>query len=53
MTEAEALCDRIGLIHRGELLAIDTAERLYEISGATNLQDAFLSFVESTVETPA
>jgi len=51
MTEAEALCDRIALIHRGELLAVDTAERLYAQTGTGNLQDAFLSFVGATVET--
>jgi sodium transport system ATP-binding protein len=43
MTEAELLCDRIGLIHEGRLLDEGRQEELYARSGATNLKDAFLS----------
>jgi len=32
MAEAEALADRIGILHRGELLCLESAE---EIAGAT------------------
>lgn len=45
MTEAEILCDRIALIHQGEILAIDSKEALYARTGASNLQDTFLSLV--------
>lgn len=43
MTEAELLCDRIGLIHGGAILALDTPDALYKQTGTANLQDAFLS----------
>lgn len=45
MTEAELLCDRVGLIHQGALLAIGTKEQLYEQTGMTNLQEAFLALM--------
>jgi sodium transport system ATP-binding protein len=48
MTEAEILCDRIALIHRGEIIAIDTKENLYAQTATTNLQDAFLSMVDAS-----
>ncbi len=53
MTEAETLCDRVGLIYDGELLAIDTKEALYEQAGATNLQQTFLNLVGDEVEAGA
>src|SRR5689334_16313585 len=43
MTEAEALADRIGILHAGELLCLDTAERLRERYGADTLEQAFLN----------
>ena len=45
MTEAESLCDRVALIHRGELLAVAPAEELCARTGTGNLQDAFISLV--------
>lgn len=53
MTEAETLCDRVGLIYDGELLAIGTKEALYEQAGATNLQQTFLNMVGDEVEAGA
>ncbi len=53
MTEAETLCDRVGLIYDGELLAIGTKEALYEQAGATNLQQTFLNLVGDEVEAGA
>jgi sodium transport system ATP-binding protein len=50
MTEVEVLCDRIGLIHEGSLLAVDTKAGLYERSGADNLIDAFLKIIEHPTE---
>lgn len=46
MTEAELLCDRVGLIHAGSILAMGTKEKLYEQTGKDNLKDAFLSMVD-------
>jgi ABC-2 type transport system ATP-binding protein len=43
MTEAEALADRIGILHAGELLCLDTAERLRERYAADTLEQAFLN----------
>lgn len=41
---AEELCDRIGIIHRGKILAIGTMEELKNMvkAGAENLEDIFL-----------
>ena len=46
MTEAELLCDRIALIHRGELLALGTLDELRAETGTSNLKDAFLALVD-------
>ncbi|GMW02882.1 MAG: ABC transporter ATP-binding protein [Candidatus Hydrogenedentota bacterium] len=46
MTEAEMLCDRVGLIYQGEILSIGSKESLYQETGTNNLQDAFLARVE-------
>lgn len=45
MTEAELICDRIGMIHHGRILAMGTKDELYARTGASNLKDAFLTFV--------
>ncbi len=46
MTEAEALCDRIGLMHKGEILATGTPAELLESTDTDNLQDAFLHLID-------
>src|ERR671920_139430 len=43
MAEAEALADRVGILHRGRLLALDTAAGLRRSYGAATLEDAFLA----------
>jgi len=48
MTEAELLCDRVGLIHRGDLLALGTKSALYAQTGTDNLKDTFLALVDRT-----
>ena len=53
MTEAETLCDRVGLIHRGILLGIGTQADLFAETGTANLKDAFLSKVDAAGEVPA
>ncbi|MBI5092247.1 MAG: ATP-binding cassette domain-containing protein [Candidatus Hydrogenedentes bacterium] len=45
MSEAELLCDRVGLIYNGSLLAIGTKQELYEATGTDNIQAAFLAMV--------
>jgi sodium transport system ATP-binding protein len=48
MDEAERLCDRIAIIHQGQIRALDTPARLLEMTGATRLEDAFVTLVEGT-----
>ncbi len=50
MSEAEILCDRIALIHHGELLLTDTKDGICEQTQTSNLQDAFLSMVDDEFE---
>jgi sodium transport system ATP-binding protein len=46
LAEAELLCDRIGLLHRGRMLAEDTPEGLRaRAGGASSLEEAFLRLV--------
>lgn len=47
MTEAEALCDRIALIHRGSILALGSQDHLCSETDTHNLQDAFLALVDN------
>ena len=51
MSEAERLCDRIAIIHRGRLHACDTLEGLRALTGKRYLEDIFVHFVETTDET--
>lgn len=53
MTEAEMLCDRVGLIYKGAILALGTKDELYAQSGAQNLQQAFLNLVDDESEQSA
>ncbi len=47
LAEAELLCDRIGLLHRGRLLAEGTPAALRAAAGdAPSLEEAFLRLVE-------
>jgi len=47
MAEAELLCDRIGLIHRGEVMALGTKSELFSSTGQDNLHDVFLALVDA------
>jgi ABC-2 type transport system ATP-binding protein len=42
MEEAERLCDRVAVIDRGRLVALDTPRALVARAGTANLDDAFL-----------
>jgi sodium transport system ATP-binding protein len=49
LAEAELLCDRIGLLHRGRLLAEGTPDTLRaRAGGAGSLEEALLRLVEET-----
>lgn len=45
MTEAELLCDRLLLIHKGEIMASGTLVQLLEGASAPNLTEAFLATI--------
>jgi sodium transport system ATP-binding protein len=53
MTEAELLCDRVAFIYQGDILALGTKRELSELSGTTNLHDAFLWFADRHREVSA
>ena len=50
MSEAEKLCDRIGIIHKGQLLAIGSLDELKSQTGKRYLEDIFLSLVDTDIE---
>ncbi|MEW6337652.1 MAG: ABC transporter ATP-binding protein [Acidobacteriota bacterium] len=50
MSEAERLCSRIAIIHRGRIHACDTLEALREATGKHYLEDIFVHFVERAEE---
>ena len=49
MEEAEALYDRIGIMKAGRLLTVGTCAELLENTGASRLEDAFISIVRGTM----
>ena len=51
MSEAERLCDRIAIIHAGQILATDTLAGLREVTGQHYLEDIFVLFVKAGQET--
>ncbi len=46
MAEAEYLCDRIGFIYEGQIMAMGPKEELYQQCGTDNLKDAFLAMAD-------
>jgi sodium transport system ATP-binding protein len=54
LAEAELLCDRIGLLHRGRMLAEGSPGELRaRAAGATSLEEAFLRLVAGLPDSPA
>jgi len=50
LAEAEALADRIGILDRGVLLGLDTAEELKRRHGAKTLEEAFFAATGKALE---
>lgn len=46
MEEAGALSDRVGVMHRGKLIAVGTPSEICEKTGAEKFEDAFVSVVK-------
>ena len=46
MSEAEQLCDRIAIIHRGRILACDTLDNLRTATGQHYLEHIFVHYLE-------
>jgi sodium transport system ATP-binding protein len=46
MSEAQKLCDRIAIIHRGRIHACDTLDQLRAATGQHYLEDIFVHYVE-------
>jgi ABC-2 type transport system ATP-binding protein len=42
MEEAEALCDRVGIIDHGKLIALDSPKELISKHGVENLEEVFI-----------
>ncbi len=53
LAEAEALAERVGILHGGRLLALDAAEGLLDRYGATTLEDAFFTATGIALEEDA
>ena len=53
LDEIERMCGRIGLIHRGELVAEGTLNQLYDLTGHQRLSDVFLHLVHADEPTLA
>ncbi len=49
-TLAEELCDTIGVLNEGKLVALDSPDRIVEASGATSLEQAYLMIVGAKVD---
>lgn len=48
MSEAEKLCDRIGIIHQGRIIAIGSLEILRNQTGHRYLEDIFISLINGS-----
>jgi len=53
MREAEKLCDRIAIVHRGHILANGTLDQLHEQYGEEDLEELFFKLISRHEETRA
>lgn len=51
MDETDILCDRIGIMNRGKLVALGSPRELKDRAGAETMDDAFIHFTGSSIET--
>jgi len=51
MDEADALCDRIGIMHHGKLIALGSPDELMRRTASVNLDEAFIALTGNTLET--
>jgi ABC-2 type transport system ATP-binding protein len=51
MDEADALCDRIGIMHKSKLIALGSPRELKEKAGASTLDEAFIQLTGDLIET--
>ncbi len=49
LEEAEALSDRIGIMHNGKLQALGTVDQIKAATGKSTLEDAFLALTEEVM----
>jgi sodium transport system ATP-binding protein len=50
MHEAEKLCDRIGIIHKGSIIAVGTPAELKDRACAPDMDEAFVKLVGDDIE---
>jgi ABC-2 type transport system ATP-binding protein len=50
MEEAERLCDRVAVIDRGRVIALDTPKGIVAAAGTANLDDAFLALTGRSID---
>lgn len=50
MSEAEEVCDRVAILHLGQLLTVDTIPNILVRTGESNLERAFFSLVKGVEE---
>ncbi len=51
MREVEKLCDRVGIIHRGEILALGSLRELEERHGQPDMEELFFELIQRHDET--
>jgi ABC-2 type transport system ATP-binding protein len=52
LATAEAVCHRVGIIHRGQLLAEGSASSLEQMASASDLEAVFLSLTSEEAPSP-
>jgi ABC-2 type transport system ATP-binding protein len=50
MAEAESLANRVGILHRGDLLCLEPVDELKQRYGAETLEDAFFAATGASLE---
>ena len=47
LEEAEALCNRIAMLKRGSIIALDTPQALIDRAGVEDLEEAFVKIMNA------